>query len=42
MLNMSSVAGIAKNDDINWKAYFIYSILMGNLIDLETFFVFEG
>ena len=39
---MSFIAGIAENDDIDWKVYFIYSILMGNLIDLETFFVFEG
>ena len=35
MLNMSFIAGIAKNDDTDWKTYFIYSILMGNLIDLE-------
>ena len=39
---MSFIAGIATNDDTDWKDYFIYSILMGNLIDLDTFFVFEG
>ena len=32
-LNVSIIAVMAKNNDIDWKCYFIYSILMGYLIN---------
>ena len=39
---MSFVTVMAKNGDIDWKACFISSILMGNLIDLDKFFCLWG